>query len=171
MKLLTNWGITKQWWRGLRGEYWVIAQGFLLLTFALLPITARPSFISLNEAIWQYLRWTWTVIFGVGAGVLLGRSLLDLGRNLTPLPHPRNDGQLVQTGIYSIVRHPLYSGLISLALAYAGWQMSWLHLLGSIGLFLFFDAKARKEEAWLMTKFPEYTNYCLTVKKLIPKIY
>jgi protein-S-isoprenylcysteine O-methyltransferase Ste14 len=135
MKLLTNWGITNQWWRGLRGEYWVIAQGVLLLIFILLPI-AKPSIIDLNESNWQYLRWTLTIVFGLGALLLLGRSLLDLGQNLTPLPHPRDDGQLVQTGIYDLVRHPLYSGVISLALAYAGWQMSWVHLLGSIGLFL-----------------------------------
>jgi protein-S-isoprenylcysteine O-methyltransferase Ste14 len=135
MKLLTNWGITNQWWRGLRGEYWVIAQGILLLIFVLLPID-KPSIIDLNESTWQYIRWTLTIIFGLGAMLLLGRSLLDLGQNLTPLPHPRDDGQLVQTGIYGLVRHPLYSGVISLALAYAGWQMSWVHLLGSIGLFL-----------------------------------
>jgi hypothetical protein len=49
MKLLTNWGITNQWWQGLRGEYWVIAQGILLLIFALLPMT-RPSFIDLDES-------------------------------------------------------------------------------------------------------------------------
>jgi protein-S-isoprenylcysteine O-methyltransferase Ste14 len=87
------------------------------------------------------------------------------------LPHPRDDGQLVQTGIYGLVRHPLYSGVISLTLAYAGWQMSWVHLAGSIGLLLFFNAKASKEEVWLTTKFPEYTSYCLIVKKLIPGIY
>ena len=29
MKLLSDWGITTNWWRGDRGEYWVIAQGIL----------------------------------------------------------------------------------------------------------------------------------------------
>ncbi len=170
MKILTSWGVTNQWWRGLRGEYWVIAQGVLLFFFALLPV-AKPSIIDLNEVSWQYLRWTLTIIFGLGAMLLLSRSLLDLGRNLTPLPHPRDDGQLVQTGIYGLVRHPLYSGVISLALTFAAWQMSWVHLVGSIGLLIFFDAKAKKEEAWLTARFPEYANYCLTVKKLIPGIY
>ncbi len=53
-----------------------------------------------------------TSIFGVLSVTLLWRSLFDLGQNLTPLPHPRHDGQLVQTGIYGLVRHPLYSGVI-----------------------------------------------------------
>ena len=170
MKLLTDWGIGQDWWRGLRGEYWVIAQGILMAGFVIMPIN-QPSFLELNPVILHYASWSFTAIFSILAGILLGRSLFDLGRNLTPLPHPRDDGQLVQTGIYKFVRHPLYSGVIYLALAYASWQMSWLHLLGAIALLIFFDAKARKEEAWLTEKFPEYANYSLAVKKLIPWIY
>jgi protein-S-isoprenylcysteine O-methyltransferase Ste14 len=170
MKLLSDWGITTNWWRGDRGEYWVIAQGVLLLIFALITPNV-PSFIDLDASVWQYSRWILTAIFSILAVVFLSRSLFDLGQNLTPLPHPRDDGQLVKTGIYALVRHPLYSGVIYLALAYASWQMSWIHLLGSIVLFVFFDAKSRKEEVWLTEKFPDYTNYSNSVKKLIPGIY
>jgi protein-S-isoprenylcysteine O-methyltransferase Ste14 len=170
MKLLSDWGITSEWWRGTRGEYWVIAQGLLLFGFAILPIN-RPSFVDPSTSIWQYGSWALGSIFSITAIIFLGRSLLDLGRNLTPLPHPKDDGQLVQTGIYGLVRHPLYSGLIYLALAYGIWQMSWTHLMGAIVLFIFFDAKVRKEEAWLTEKFFEYANYQISVKKLIPWIY
>lgn len=170
MKLLSDWGITSDWWRGLRGEYWVIAQGFLLLGFVISP-NDRPSFIDLDTAAWHYGSLGLTFIFGVLSVTLLWRSLFDLGQNLTPLPHPRDDGQLVQTGIYGLVRHPLYSGVIFLALTYASWQISWVHFLGAISLFVFFDAKARKEEVWLTEKFSDYINYCQLVKKLIPWIY
>jgi protein-S-isoprenylcysteine O-methyltransferase Ste14 len=77
----------------------------------------------------------------------------------------------VTTGIYGLVRHPMYSGVIYLALAYASWQMSWVHLVGSIILFMFFDAKSRKEEIWLTEKFSDYDNYSNSVKKLISWIY
>lgn len=170
MKLLSDWGITANWWRGSRGEYWVIAQGILLLVFALLPPN-QPSSIELNSPVWQYPSWILTAIFGVLAIVFLGQSLSELGQNLTPLPHPRDEGQLVKTGIYGLVRHPMYSGVIYLALAYGNWQMSWLHLLGSVILFTFFDAKSRKEEVLLTEKFPDYANYSTSVKKLIPWIY
>lgn len=170
MKLLSDWGITTNWWRGDRGEYWAIAQGILLLVFALLP-PQIPSSIELDSSIWQYTSWILTAIFGMLAIVFLGRSLSDLGQNLTPLPHPRDEGQLVTTGIYGLVRHPMYSGVIYLALAYASWQMSWVHLVGSIVLFVFFDAKSRKEEVWLTERFPDYSNYRTSVKKLIPWIY
>jgi protein-S-isoprenylcysteine O-methyltransferase Ste14 len=170
MKLLSNWGFTSEWWRGLRGEYWVIAQGVLLLAFALLPANT-PDFIELDTPAWQYTSWTLTTIFSILAVVFLGRSLFDLGQNLTPLPHPKNDAQLVTTGVYGLVRHPLYSSIIYLALAYASWQMSWVHVVGTIVLFAFFDAKARKEEVWLTEKFPDYASYRTSVKKLIPGIY
>ncbi len=170
MKLLSDWGITGEWWRGLRGEYWVIVQGLLMFGFVILP-TARPSFIDFESIAWHYAGWTLTVILGVFAVILLGRSLIDLGQNLTPLPHPKDDGQLVQTGIYSLVRHPIYSGVIFLALAYASWQVSLVHLFGAIALFVFFDAKAKKEEVWLVERFPDYANYRVLVKKLIPWVY
>jgi protein-S-isoprenylcysteine O-methyltransferase Ste14 len=38
-------------------------------------------------------------------------------------------------------------------------------------LFVFFDAKSRKEEVWLTEKFADYANYSNSVKKLIPLIY
>lgn len=170
MKLLSDWGITGNWWRGLRGEYWVIAQGALLLGFAILP-NPQPSFIHMDLPVVFYASFGLTAVFGLGAMILLGRSLFDLGQNLTPLPHPRDDGQLVQTGIYGLVRHPLYGGVILLALTYASWQISWVHFLGAISLFIFFDAKATKEEVWLTEKFPAYANYRTSVKKLIPWIY
>jgi protein-S-isoprenylcysteine O-methyltransferase Ste14 len=122
-------------------------------------------------SIWLYTSWTLTAIFCILAIVFFGRSLSDLGQNLTPLPHPRDEGQLVKTGVYGIVRHPMYSGVIYLALAYTSWQMSWVHLVSSIGLFAFFDAKSRKEEIWLAEKFPDYPSYSNSVKKLIPLIY
>jgi len=52
----------------------------------------------------------------------------------------------------------LYSGVIFLE-------------IGAIVLLLFFDIKARKEEAWLNHQFPEYDADRSNVKKLIPGLY
>jgi len=49
--------------------------------------------------------------------------------------------------------------------------VSLVHFFGAIALFVFFDAKARKEEVWLTERFPDYANYRISVKKLIPWIY
>jgi len=168
MKFLTDWGLNRESWRGGRGEYWVLLQGLLMVGFVLLPVY-RPW--DLGSAGLRWTSWGVAAMLGMGAIVLIGKGLLDLGKSLTPLPYPREDGVLVQTGVYGIVRHCLYGGLILGALAgsIALWSLS--HMMGVAVLFVFFDTKASKEEVWLQEKYPEYTEYRQRVKKLIPWVY
>lgn len=171
MKLLSDWGFTRKGWRsGERGEYLVLLQGALLITFVLLPVY-RPAWWSINLPLLLYLCWGIAALLGLAASVLIVKGLMDLGRNLTPLPYPRNDGQLVQTGVYSIVRHPLYSGLIFAVISWTVLQLSLSHFVATALLFIFFDVKARREETWLTEKYPEYCDYQQRVKKLIPGMY
>lgn len=171
MKLVNDWGFTRKGWRsGERGEYLVLLQGALLIGFVLLPVY-RPASWAIDSALFLALRWGITALLGLGASVLIIKGLLDLGRNLTPLPYPKEKGELVQSGVYDIVRHPLYSGLIFAALSWSAFQLSLSHLIAAAILFAFFDTKARKEEAWLTEKYPEYLDYQQRVKKLIPGVY
>jgi protein-S-isoprenylcysteine O-methyltransferase Ste14 len=171
MKLLSDWGFTRKGWRsGERGEYLVLLQGALLIGFVLLPVY-RPIEWTMDSPALLYLRWGVAAALGVGASALIFKGLLDLGRNLTPLPYPREDGELVRSGVYAIVRHPLYSGLIFAAFNWAIFQLSLSHLIATAILFIFLDAKARREEAWLSEKYPEYLEYKQRVKKLLPGLY
>lgn len=171
LKLLQDWGFTRKGWRsGERGEYLVLFQGALLIGFVLLPIY-RPASWVIDSMNLFYLRCGIAAALGLGACLLIGKGLLDLGGNLTPLPYPKENGQLVRSGVYSIVRHPLYSGLIFAALGWVMFQLSLSHLIAAAVLFAFFDAKAGREEAWLTEKYPEYSEYQQRVKKLIPGLY
>jgi protein-S-isoprenylcysteine O-methyltransferase Ste14 len=168
LKIFQEWGFSRQGWRsGERGEYLVILQGALMIGFVLLPVY-RPVGWVIDSPLFLSLRWGIATVLGLGASILIGKGLLDLGQNLTPLPYPKEDGQLVQSGIYSIVRHPLYTGLIALALSF---QVSLSHLLATAIVFTFFDAKSRREEAWLTQKYSDYAEYQQQVKKLIPGLY
>jgi protein-S-isoprenylcysteine O-methyltransferase Ste14 len=170
-QLLTDWGFTREGWRNnSRGEYLVLLQGALLTGFAILPVYQLPGFkIQSTQLI--YLTWILASILGLGALIFIIKGLIDLGKNLTPLPYPREDGELVQTGIYGIVRHPLYSGLILAAFGWTIWQMSLSHLIATAVLLIFFDIKANREETWLTQKYPDYLEYRQRVKKIIPGIY
>jgi protein-S-isoprenylcysteine O-methyltransferase Ste14 len=171
MKLLSDWGFTRRGWRsGERGEYLVVLQGALLISFVLLPVY-RPVGWDIKSVTFLYACWGFAAVLGLGAFVLIIKGLLDLGRNLTPLPYPRADGQLVRSGAYGIVRHPLYSGLIFAASSWTIFQFSLSHLIAAAILFVFFDAKASREEAWLTEKYPGYSDYQQGVKKLIPGLY
>jgi protein-S-isoprenylcysteine O-methyltransferase Ste14 len=55
-----------------------------------------------------------------------------------------------------------------------GWLLvypSALVLMYVLALFVFFEMKMRKEEIWLLEKFPAYAQYRHRVKKLIPWVY
>jgi protein-S-isoprenylcysteine O-methyltransferase Ste14 len=171
MKLLSDWGFS---WEGLRqgdrGEYWVIAQALLLLGFVILPVY-RWSGLNLPTLIGLYVILPIATLLLLSALFLFFKGFIDLGHSLTPLPYPREDGKLIQTGVYSIVRHPIYSGVILGGLGWAFFQLSITHLVGAIAFFLFFNAKAKREEIWLTEKYPDYSDYQQSVKKLIPGIY
>lgn len=155
--------------QGKRGEWYVVVQSLLFLLIIFGPRESR-----------FFLRWVgqlaqFSFILGLILGLIgvlfFGLGLINLGRNLTPLPHPKDDSTLVQAGVYQLVRHPIYSGLSIGAIGWGCLEGSPLMLIYAVCLFVFFDLKTRREEAWLVAKFSQYPAYQKRVKKLIPFVY
>lgn len=151
---------------GPRGEGWVLAQGVLLVAIAGAGFT--------GSAWADGLRSVTTVLAGLvglaGLALALG-GIRDLGRNLTPLPHPREGAHLVETGSYALVRHPIYGGLILGAAAWGLFSAAPLAIAGALVLFAFFDLKSRREEAWLVRRYPGYEGYRERTRRLLPWLY
>jgi len=103
-------------------------------------------------------------VFGISGAVVLGSS-----RTIFPEPQPR--GRLVRTGVYAIVRHPLYTSVILLSFAWALWWRSLPGLVSAATTVIFLDAKARSEEERLRARFLDYQGYAKRVKRLVPWIY
>ena len=74
-------------------------------------------------------------------------------------------------GIYARARHPIYGGAILLA---AGWSLLFATPLGgalTLVLLAFFELKARREEHWLVERYPEYEAYrARTRKRFLPYV-
>lgn len=107
----------------------------------------------------------------VCGAILAMRGLFDLRENLTPFPRPLAGARLVESGAYSLVRHPIYGGLILGACGWGLWTASPLALLGAAVLAVFFDLKSRREEVWLADQFEEYDAYRSRTKRLLPWVY
>lgn len=149
---------------GPRGEGWVVIQVVLLIAVVAAGLWLGPD-------------WSGPIRFGailtgimaLAAGaILVVRGLVDLGGALTPLPRPRDDAELVETGVYGLARHPIYGGLI---LAAVGWSLMRASLAGivvSALLLAFFTLKSSREEAWLMERFPGYAAYRTRTRRFIP---
>ncbi len=152
------------WWRGRRGEWWVVGQAVLLGALAAVP----PLGPQLPRAEWI-----------VGAAVLLalvGASFLvagarALGPALSVLPSPRPGARLVRHGIYRWVRHPIYTGVMLVAGGWAVFRGSAAHLALALAVAVFFGAKASREERWLAQHYPDYDGYRRTTRRFVPWLF
>lgn len=104
------------------------------------------------------------------AGLALGAlGALPLGRRLSPFPQPVPAAQLRTTGIFGLVRHPIYGGVILLFAGIAVRSGSWVAMVLAATLVPFFWAKSRHEERLLEKRFPEYAEYRQKVRRrLLP---
>lgn len=144
-----------------RGGFWVLVQNTLLAAVILLAAFLRGGGFHPVAVI------AGAALLIIAAGVALAGALA-LGRNLTPFPKPGGHALLVRHGIYSIIRHPLYTSLMAGAIGWALVWQSWPALLVAAFLIPFFLAKSRREERWLRDKFPEYADYERQVRGFVP---
>lgn len=146
-----------------RGGWWVVAQSLHMLAAIGLAVLFPGD-------------WTRTPVIAIG-GVLFVvggyfgiAGVVVLGRNRTPFPQPRAGSELIQHGIYSRVRHPLYT---SVMLASLGWALLWQSVASfaaALALIPFFHAKACREERWLNQTFSGYADYARRVPRFLPHL-
>ena len=151
---------------GRRGEGWVAIQ-VALFALAALAGTLGPAWGD-----------PWLAAGRAGGALLIGAGfvvvvlgLVGLRENLTAVPRPVEGGRLIDSGVYGLVRHPIYTGIVTAALGWGLATASPPALLVGVLLGCFFDLKARREEAWLVAAYPAYAAYRARVRKLVPFIY
>jgi protein-S-isoprenylcysteine O-methyltransferase Ste14 len=93
---------------------------------------------------------------------------VHIGRNWgTPMTQ-KNDPELVTSGPYRLVRHPIYSGILSAGVGTAV-ALSWIGLTAIALIGIYFLYSARVEERYMDTRFPDaYPAYKRSTKMLVP---
>jgi len=102
---------------------------------------------------------------------IVGSLALQRARSFTMLPSPRDTAQLVETGLYGYIRHPLYAGLILASLGWVAVRASVPALVVTLALAVILDLKRRREEAWLDARFPGYAAYRRRTRAFVPFVY
>lgn len=105
-----------------------------------------------------------------GIGLAIWARMI-LGRNWSSSVTIKQDHRLIRTGPYSVVRHPIYSGIL-LALFGSAVINGKIKILIFVPILLMgFLIKSRKEERFMTEQFGrEYDNYRHQTKALIPFI-
>ena len=113
----------------------------------------------------------------IGTLVLLGGLLLaamaltGLGSALTAMPAPLTGQTLRTDGVYAVVRHPIYGGLILMALGFSLQTTPWA-LVPTAVLAVVLDLKRRVEEDFLAATYRRYPAYRKAVpKSLVPYVW
>ncbi|MEM9539133.1 MAG: isoprenylcysteine carboxylmethyltransferase family protein [Cyanobacteria bacterium P01_E01_bin.42] len=112
------------------------------------------------------------IIFVIGAIAIARIAIATLGRFFDRLTI-KSDHQLVTEGIYSLVRHPIYTSYIVLFLGFCTMLQSlWSLLLLFVTCGIWFGNRIGIEEQMLEEEFGEsYRSYCQETKRLFPYIY
>ena len=98
------------------------------------------------------------------ASIIMLLAIKDLGSNLSPFPRPVANGNLITSGIYRIIRHPMYYSLILISLGVFIIKLSFYYLFLTISLTFVIKFKIILEEHYLNNKFKNYLFYKDKVK-------
>jgi protein-S-isoprenylcysteine O-methyltransferase Ste14 len=147
-----------------------IRVGIFALALVLVRLSERQGNVLSNA----YLPPGNGILMGVGvilffAGLFLAIwARLHLGKNWGMPMSLKQDPELVTSGPYRFIRHPIYSGILLAVLGSAGVSgVYWLVILAVLGIYFIYSARA--EEKLMLDQFPEsYPTYMSKTKMLIP---
>ena len=108
-----------------------------------------------------------------GAIGLFTASSRELGRNWSLVARMRTDHELVRTGPYARVRHPIYLGMLFFLFAFAAGLGHWAQLLVALPIFVAGTAiRTRLEDNLLEQQFGEaFRDYRRSTPALIPRLF
>lgn len=145
----------------LLGWTFVAVQAVLLVLLVVLPSGddwPRPG----------WLRTTGTAVVVIGLAAIVVASL-RLGAALTPTPVPSGRGSLTTNGAYRFVRHPIYTGVLTIVVGLVVPSGSAVTLAIGLATIAFFNVKARWEEDRLAETYPDYRDYARATPRFVPR--
>jgi protein-S-isoprenylcysteine O-methyltransferase len=149
------------------GQGAIAGAGFVILLNNRIPLGPLDARFRPDLTV---IAWAGFAITAVGIGVMAW-SRIALGRNWSANVTIKQGHELVRSGPYAFVRHPLYSGVL---LAMLGTAIAFGQLRGLVGFALTFAGwwlKSRTEEQFMLQQFgARYEQYRREVKALIPYV-
>ena len=148
-----------------------------ILTILVAVILLSTTWIPLPwlyRLLWQPGLWP----FWLGAAITVGGLLFSvwarqhLGRNWSSQVSIKQDHELITTGPYAVLRHPIYTGILA---GFLGVAIALSEVRGFVVFvlfFLMFWTKLSKEEQFMRSQFGEaYATYVRRTSALVPYLF
>jgi protein-S-isoprenylcysteine O-methyltransferase Ste14 len=144
-----------------------------------IPLVVGGVLIGWRDMPWRDLNlrlWPHSLLaYGIGLALLVAGlafavwARVHLGRNWSGSVTVKEGHELIRSGPYACVRHPIYTGLITAVLGTAIISGTLRAALGLVIITVSLLRKLRTEEAFMRDTFPgEYQRYCAQVPALVP---
>ncbi len=143
-------------------DYWLVGIQFLLFLIFLIPFDLRFG-------VADYLRFPSLLVAIIGFLIVVV-TLFNLDKSLTAFPTPKSNSELITSGLYKYVRHPIYTGILLTVFGYAFYSGSFSRVAISVFLLILFYFKTNYEEQKLLQKYPEYLAYKAQTGRFIPSL-
>ena len=120
----------------------------------------------------NWARWIGTIGYGFGL-ILFWWVHKTLGKNWSPLLEIRKEHNLITTGPYKYVRHPMYTymwiGVVGSWLISSNWIVG---IVAFVTWSILYFIRLPDEEKMMIEQFgQQYKDYMKTTKRIIPYIY
>ncbi len=96
---------------------------------------------------------------------------LTFGRRSFHVAATPTEGALVRTGPYRYIRHPIYTAACLFCLAGVLSNGSLLSVVAILVLLIGAVMRMLAEEHLLVDKYPEYREYLVTTKRMVPYVF
>ncbi len=151
------------------------------IPYLIFTVAAFYAMFNRDDVVYRWLRLRilppdpWIENLGIAvtaAGLLFSIwARAHLGRNWSGNVTVKVGHQLIRSGPYHWVRHPIYSGMILAILGTAINKGQLRGLVAVVLLWIGFTMKSRIEERFMLTTFgPEYEEYSRTTGAIIPRL-
>lgn len=134
---------------------------------AIYVLTGVPA--AFDRPFMPVVAWLGLVVL-VAALWLFRRSHKDLGRNWSITLQLRERHALVTSGVYRLIRHPMYSSFFLLGVAQMLLIPNWFAgLAGIAGAGVLYGFRVRREERMMLDNFgDDYRAYMASTKRIVP---
>jgi len=141
-----------------------VSRLLVFLQFSFLLILFLPFFL-------VPVQYSWIASFvclSLALKLLLYTSMHNKVGNFNIVPEIKQGCQLIKTGPYSYIRHPMYTAVLLVGLGALFYGFAWFKLGVFLALVLVMFIKANKEEKYWCASLAEYKEYKQKTKMFIP---